>query len=198
MKARGYFRMYAYWVCAARETLIFSPKFPFRSIFSQMTKKSGPEHHHFTFFAIQETIIFKISLISTRSPPPTAGSARTIGGDPGGDGGDVSPPRIFLGGIVPPLDFWKLEKYLFIYLHFKHNESNTKRLIQHKNTTKHTNSLNLPRASRADSRPNHISASLALPVISVAGEGGRGAIPPPPPNNYFSEFCRYIWKFVAT
>ena len=68
-------------------------------------------------------------------------------------------------------------------MHFKHNESNTKRLIQHKNTTKHTKSLNLPRASRADSLPNHISASLALPAISVAGGGGggegRGAIPPP-------------------
>ena len=42
--------MYAYWVCAARETPIFSPEFPFRSIsFSQITKKSVPEHHHFTF-----------------------------------------------------------------------------------------------------------------------------------------------------
>ena len=28
----GYFHMYAYWVCAARETPIFSPEFPFRSI----------------------------------------------------------------------------------------------------------------------------------------------------------------------
>ena len=43
--------MYAYWVCAARETPIFSPEFPFRSIsFSQITPKSVPEHHHFTFF----------------------------------------------------------------------------------------------------------------------------------------------------
>ena len=43
--------MYAYWVCAARETPIFSPEFPFRSIsFSQITKKSVPEHHHFKFF----------------------------------------------------------------------------------------------------------------------------------------------------
>ena len=96
----------------------------------------------------------------------------------GGRGGRV-PPSNFSGGDRPPLDFWKLEKYLFIYLHFKHNESNTKRLIQHKNTTKHTKSVNLPPASRAVSRPNHISASLALPAISVAGEGG-GAIPPPP------------------
>ena len=66
---------------AARETPIFSPKFPFRSIsFSQITKNSGLEHHHFTFladFAVPETIIFKISLISTRSSPPTAGPART-------------------------------------------------------------------------------------------------------------------------
>ena len=42
-----------------------------------MTNKSGPEHHHFTFLAVPETIIFKISLISSRSSPPTAGSART-------------------------------------------------------------------------------------------------------------------------
>ena len=42
-----------------------------------MNQKSGPEHHHFTFFAVPETIISKISLISTRSSPPTAGSART-------------------------------------------------------------------------------------------------------------------------
>ena len=41
-----------------------------------MTKKSNLEHHlHFTFFAVPETIIFKISLISTHSSPPTAGSA---------------------------------------------------------------------------------------------------------------------------
>ena len=63
----------------------------------------------------------------------------------------------------------------------EHNESNTKRLIQHKNTTKHTKSLNLPSASRADSRPNHISASLALPVISVAGGS-------PPPIMLFQSF----------
>ena len=57
--------MYAYWVCAPRETPIFNPKFPFRSIsFSQMKQYSAPEHHHFTFFAILETIIFTIS-----SPP---------------------------------------------------------------------------------------------------------------------------------
>ena len=77
--------MYAYWVCAARETPIFSSEFPFRSIsFSQITKNSVPEHHHFPFFladfAVPETIIFKISLISTRSSPPTAGSARTQSG----------------------------------------------------------------------------------------------------------------------
>ena len=111
---------------------------------------------------------------------------RTIDGDPGGTGG---------GGGRPPLDFLKLEKYPFIYLHFKHNESNTKRLIQHKNTTKHTKSLNLPRASRAV--PGHIiyiSASLALPAISVAGGGGGGGggqggnSPPPPPIMLFQSF----------
>ena len=46
-----------------------------------------------------------------------------IGGDPGGggggDGGGRVPPSNFSGGDRPPLDFWKLEKYLFIYLHFK-------------------------------------------------------------------------------
>ena len=48
----GYFHMYAYWVCAARETPIFSPEFLFRSIsFSQISPKSVPaEHHHLTFF----------------------------------------------------------------------------------------------------------------------------------------------------
>ena len=44
---------------------------------------------------------------------------------------------------------------------FKHNESNTKRLIQHKNTTKHTKIFKLPRASRADS-PNHYSGFLGI------------------------------------
>ena len=80
----GYFHMYAYWVCAAaREIPIFSPEFLFRSIsFSQKsTKKSIPEHTIFYIFladfAVPETVIFKLSLISTRSSPPTAGSART-------------------------------------------------------------------------------------------------------------------------
>ena len=79
-----YFHMYAYWVCAARETPVFSPDFPFRSIsFSQIPKKKCvPEHHHFKYFggfcrSRNHPIIFKISLISIRSSPPTAGSART-------------------------------------------------------------------------------------------------------------------------
>ena len=47
----GYLHIYAYWVCAARETPIFSPKFPFRSIsFSQIFKYSAPQPHHFTVF----------------------------------------------------------------------------------------------------------------------------------------------------
>ena len=72
----GYFHMYAYWVCAARErsTPIFSPEFLFWSIsFSKISPNpfrfitillflvdfavperiflfSVPEHHHFTFF----------------------------------------------------------------------------------------------------------------------------------------------------
>ena len=69
--------MYAYWVCAANETPIFSHEFPFRSIsFLQISKKSVPEHHHLADFAVPETIIFKISLISTRSSPPTAAAQR--------------------------------------------------------------------------------------------------------------------------
>ena len=35
-------------------------------------------------------------------------------------------------------------------------------------------------------------------TISVARGGGGRQLPPPPPNNAFSEFCRYIWKFVGT
>ena len=74
------------------------------------------------------------------------GHRRRSRGD--GGGGTCPPPLEFFWGGSSPLDFWKLEKYLFIYLHFKHNESNTKRLIQHKNTTKHTKSL-ICRALRA-------------------------------------------------
>ena len=76
--------LYAYWVCAARETPIFSPKFPFRRIlifhklpYPQKIKRSGaspfyffladfavPEDHHFTNF-------FKFN--------PFIGSALTFG-----------------------------------------------------------------------------------------------------------------------
>ena len=69
----GVTSMYAYWVYAANETPIFSfrsgayhfhklPKNPFRSITIL---------HFLAEFAIPETI-FKISLISTHSSPPTA------------------------------------------------------------------------------------------------------------------------------
>ena len=92
--------------------------------------------------------------------PPPARSLRSLA-------------HIFQAPSSPPKKTFTLELRL--------NESNTKRLIQHKNTTKHTKSLNLPRASRADSWPNHISASLALPAISVAGGGGGSGPPPPPP-----------------
>ena len=83
----GYFNMYAYWVCAARETPIFSPEFPFRSIsFSQIIKKNPFQSITILNFgadcAVPETIIFKISLISTRSSPPTAGSALRVSGRP--------------------------------------------------------------------------------------------------------------------
>ena len=72
----GYFHMYAYWVYVPRERPPFSalnfrsgayhfhklPKNPFRSIIIL---------HFWADFAVPETIIFKISLISTRSSPPT-------------------------------------------------------------------------------------------------------------------------------
>ena len=49
--------------------------------FHKLPKKSVSAHHHFKIFladfAVPETIIFKISLISTHSSPPTAGSARS-------------------------------------------------------------------------------------------------------------------------
>ena len=65
--------MYAYWVCAVRETPIFSPEFPFRSIsfhFHNLPKnlfRSITILHFLPDFHVPETIIFKISLISTRS-----------------------------------------------------------------------------------------------------------------------------------
>ena len=73
--------MYAYWVCAANETPIFSHEFPFRSIsFSQITNKSVPGASPFYIFWLilpfQRPSIFKISLISTRSSPPTAAAQR--------------------------------------------------------------------------------------------------------------------------
>ena len=64
--------MYAYWVCAARETPIFSPEFPFRSILSS---GASPFYSFFADFAVPETIIFKISLIIAshgRFSPPNA------------------------------------------------------------------------------------------------------------------------------
>ena len=95
--------MYAYWVCDALETPIFSRNFRSGAYHFHKLHKNYPvpEHHPFTFladfavpettqyqnflilnpfmayFAVKETIIFKISLIATRSSPPTAGSART-------------------------------------------------------------------------------------------------------------------------
>ena len=121
-----------------------------------------------------------------------------IGGDDGGGGGGRVPhSNISGGGESSTLDFWKVDKYLFIYLHFKHNESNTKRLIQHKNTTKLTKSLNLQRALRVDSRPNHISASLALSAISVAGGGGGQGGNPPPPKCFFRVLSALRKSFVS-
>ena len=81
----------------------------------------------------------------------------------GGRGGRVPPSNFSGGGSSPPSIFESL-KNIFSYICILNSmKVIQKRLIQHKNTTKHTKSLNLPRASRADSRPNHISASLALP-----------------------------------
>ena len=84
----GYFHMCAYWVCAMRETPIFSPEFLFQSIhilFSKITNKQQQKICFWAWssfyillvdFAILDTIIFKMSLISTRSLPPMAGSAQ--------------------------------------------------------------------------------------------------------------------------
>ena len=72
--------MYAHWVCAARETPIFSPKFPFQSIsFSQMTKKSGPEHYNFNFFCRSGDHHFQnfFNFNPVHRLPRRAGSART-------------------------------------------------------------------------------------------------------------------------
>ena len=126
--------MYAYWVCAARETPIFSPEFSFRSIsFSQITKiiRSGAspfytfcgfcrsgDHHFQNFFnfnpfvadfAVPETIISKISLILTRSSPPTAGSARTqsVRQRRGLAAGNGAPARRVLA--VPETSIFKLK-----------------------------------------------------------------------------------------
>ena len=67
--------MYAYWVCAARETPIFSPEFPFQSIsFSQITKKKTFRSitilNFLADFAVSETIIFKIFFHAKRSAAP--------------------------------------------------------------------------------------------------------------------------------
>ena len=81
--------MYAYWVCAARETPIFSPKYPFRSIlFSQITKNPFRSITilHFRFgsaagqqparaparriLAVPETRIFTLKTDQARSGAP--------------------------------------------------------------------------------------------------------------------------------
>ena len=65
----GYFHIY--WVCAARETPIFNPRFPVRSIsFSQNVKIFRSEASP---FYIPETIIFEIYLRVSRLSLPTAG-----------------------------------------------------------------------------------------------------------------------------
>ena len=72
--------MHIGYVCAVRETPIFSPEYPFRYHFHKLPKnlfRSITILHFLADFAVPETIIFKISLISTRSSPPTAGSAQT-------------------------------------------------------------------------------------------------------------------------
>ena len=70
----GYILPYnAYWVCAAGKTPILSPKFPLRSIsFSQMTKYSAPEHHHFTFLPFRRPSFSKFLCVQAihRRPRP--------------------------------------------------------------------------------------------------------------------------------
>ena len=83
-----------YWVLGGTSIcmhIVYVPRE--RPPFSALNFRSGAYHFHklptnpfrsitilhffFADFAVPETIIFKISLISTRSSPPTAGSART-------------------------------------------------------------------------------------------------------------------------
>ena len=66
-RGRGVLHMYAYWICSARETPIFSPEFPFRSISFWKNYPKNPFRsitilHFLADFAVPETIIFKISL----------------------------------------------------------------------------------------------------------------------------------------
>ena len=70
--------MYEYWVCAARETPIFSPVFSFQSIsFFTNYQKSRSITILLFFWRIlpfRRASFFKISLLLTRSSPPAAGS----------------------------------------------------------------------------------------------------------------------------
>ena len=62
-------------ICAARETPIFSPKYPVRSIsFSHVKIFRSGASPFYSFFAVPETIIFEIPLRSIPGGPPKNGT----------------------------------------------------------------------------------------------------------------------------
>ena len=66
--------LYAYWVCAARETPIFSPEFPFRSIiiftnYQRIRSGASPFYIFWRILSFRRPSVSKISLNSTRSAP---------------------------------------------------------------------------------------------------------------------------------
>ena len=71
-------------MCRARDPH-FQPwiSIPEHIVFTKFYQKIRSGASPFFFFAVLETIIFKISLISTRSLPPTAGSALRVSGRSG-------------------------------------------------------------------------------------------------------------------
>ena len=66
----GHFYICAYWVCAARETPIFSPKFPLRSITILHFCRSG-DHHFRNFFTLKPFIARVLARRILQSVPET-------------------------------------------------------------------------------------------------------------------------------
>ena len=99
----GHFHICSYWVGAIWETPIFSPKFPLQSIsFSQMAKKSAPEHHHFTYLPLRRTSFSKFLYLQAVPSPPTAGSlAANPGVTASQSAGQTHPTSQFRRGADP-------------------------------------------------------------------------------------------------